>query len=142
LNDNKVNTTDIVNDLIHTDTNKPLSANMGKALRDMIGGTYDATNTVAAAITSAASTAEANAKAYADNAHISEIDAAHRDGSDTLDARFDDIETEINTAHRDLGTDPETEEVIVDSLNKRFLDAEADIAALQSEVAATHTENA
>ena len=146
LSDNKVNVADIINDLIHTDTNKPLSANMGKTLRDLIGGTYDSTNTVTAAITSAASTAEANAKAYADqkdlDAHISEINAAHRDGSDTLDARFDDIETEINTAHRDLGTDPETEEVIVDSLNKRFLDAEADIAALQTEVAATHTENA
>ena len=146
LSDNKVNVSDIINDLIHTDTNKPLSANMGKTLRDLIGGTYDSTNTVTAAITSAASTAEANAKAYADqkdlDAHISEINAAHRDGSDTLDARFDDIETEINTAHRDLGTDPETEEVIVDSLNKRFLDAEADIAALQTEVAATHTENA
>lgn len=146
LGDNKVNVADIINDLIHTDTNKPLSANMGKTLRDLIGGTYDSTNTVTAAITSAASTAEANAKAYADqkdlDAHISEINAAHRNGSDTLDARFDDIETEINTAHRDLGTDPETEEVIVDSLNKRFLDAEADIAALQTEVAATHTENA
>lgn len=146
LSDNKVNVSDIINDLIHTDTNKPLSANMGKTLRDLIGGTYDSTNTVTAAITSAASTAEANAKAYADqkdlDANIGEINAAHRDGSDTLDARFDDIETEINTAHRDLGTDPETEEVIVDSLNKRFLDAEADIAALQTEVAATHTENA
>ena len=32
----KVNTTDIVNDVIHTDTNKPLSANMGKALQDEI----------------------------------------------------------------------------------------------------------
>lgn len=32
----KVNTSDIVNDVVHTDTNKPLSANMGKALQDEI----------------------------------------------------------------------------------------------------------
>ena len=131
-----------VDNLTSNNTNKPLSANMGKTLRDLIGGVYDATNTVTAAITAA----ETSAKAYTDQKntdyHVAEINAAHRDDSDTLDARFDDIETEINTAHRDLGTDPETEEVIVDSLNKRFLDAETDIAALQTEIAATHSSDA
>jgi hypothetical protein len=39
---------------------------MGKTLRDMIGGTYDAANTVTAAINTASSTAENNAKAYTD----------------------------------------------------------------------------
>ena len=146
LTTNKVNVSDIIDDLIHSDANKPLSANMGKTLRDMIGGTYDASSTVTAAIAAAGTTAENNAKAYTDQKntdyHVAEINAAHRDGSDTLDARFDDIETEIDGAHRNLGTDPETEEVIVDSLNKRFLDAETDIAALQTEIAATHSSGA
>ena len=142
LNGSKVNISDIINNLTSNNTNKPLSANMGKTLRDLIGGVYDATNTVTAAITAA----ETSAKAYTDQKntdyHVAEINAAHRDGSDTLDARFDDIETEIDGAHRNLGTDPETEEVIVDSLNKRFLDAETDIAALQTEINATHSSDA
>lgn len=142
LNGSKVNISDIIDNLTTNNTNKPLSANMGKTLRDLIGGVYDATNTVTAAITAA----ETSAKAYTDQKntdyHVAEINAAHRDGSDTLDARFDDIETEIDGAHRNLGTDPETEEVIVDSLNKRFLDAETDIAALQTEINATHSSDA
>jgi len=39
---------------------------MGKTLRDMIGGTYDSTNTVTKAITDAQAAAETNAKSYAD----------------------------------------------------------------------------
>ena len=66
LQDNKVNISDIINDLTHTDANKPLSANMGKTLKDTIGGTYSPTNTVASAIASAQSTAET----YADNNKI------------------------------------------------------------------------
>jgi hypothetical protein len=33
---NKVNVSDIINDLVHVDTNKPLSANMGRLLKDLI----------------------------------------------------------------------------------------------------------
>lgn len=34
--ENKINVSDIINDLIHLDVDKPLSAGMGKALKDMI----------------------------------------------------------------------------------------------------------
>lgn len=119
LQSNKVNKSDIIDDLIHTDTDKPLSANMGKSLRDIIGGTYTAGNTVANAIATASTTVEANARNYTDG-QVAEIYAAHRD----------------------LGLDPETEEVIVDSLNKRFTDAETDISALQAELTAAHSSTA
>lgn len=36
LNDSKINYTDIIDDVTHTDTNKPLSANQGKLLKDAI----------------------------------------------------------------------------------------------------------
>jgi len=64
LRDNKVNVVDIIDDLVHNDSNKPLSANMGKTLKDTIGGTYSPTNTVASAIATAQSTAESNAESY------------------------------------------------------------------------------
>ena len=60
LQSNKVNVSDIKNDLISSDTNKPLSANMGKTLRDLIGGTYTSSSTVTTAINAA----ETNAKSY------------------------------------------------------------------------------
>jgi hypothetical protein len=63
---NYVRKADVRNDFISSDTNLPLSAMRGKELRDMIGGTYDSTNTVTGAINTAASTAETNAKSYAD----------------------------------------------------------------------------
>lgn len=108
LQTTKVSTSDIVNDLETSSINKPLSANMGKTLRQMIGGDYNASYTVAHAIQEA----ENNAK------------------------------SEIIAAHRDLGIDPETEEVIVDSLNKRFTDAETNISALQAELTAAHSSTA
>jgi len=120
LSSNKVNISDIVNNLTSNNTNKPLSANMGKALRDLVGGVYDENNTV----TDAIDAAEASAKAYTDEKNT-----------------YYNV-AEINAAHRNLGIDPETEEVIVDSLNKRFRDAEEDITALQTEVTTAHADNA
>ena len=71
INDNYVKKADVRHDFTSTDTNLPLSAARGKELRDIIGGTYNpyATEnptTVTSAINTAASTAEANAKNYAD----------------------------------------------------------------------------
>ena len=73
LDDSKVNVSDIVNKLTVSNTNKPLSANMGKTLRDMIGGTYDSTNTVTKAITDAQAAAETNAKNYADTNKVDKV---------------------------------------------------------------------
>lgn len=54
-----------------------------------------------------------------------------------LNDRLVAIENEVNAAHRDLGLD-ENEEVIVDSLNKRFVDAELIIEALRTEITNAH----
>lgn len=40
----KVNTADIIDDLTHTDANKPLSANQGKVLKDLVDGLGDSKN--------------------------------------------------------------------------------------------------
>ena len=66
INDNYVKKVDVKDNFTSTDTNLPLSAAKGKELRDMIGGTYTSANTVAGAIASMGTTAETNAKNYAD----------------------------------------------------------------------------
>jgi len=66
LDSTTVKYSDVKDDFISVDTNKPLSANKGKELKDTIGGTYSPSSTVAAGITNAANTAETNAKNYAD----------------------------------------------------------------------------
>ena len=76
-----------------------------------------------------ANTAEGNAKSYADNlvAPINtEITGAHRDASDTLDARFDAIESDVSL----LSTSLDTAESDIDALEGRADTAEGDIDAL------------
>lgn len=132
LDSNVVKYSDVQNVLTAEDTNKPLSAAKGKELKDTIGGSYNTTNTVAAGIVSAANTAEANAKNYADsilgqgfdttNTVASKISAL--ESADTaLDSRLDALE-----AARPSITDDQTGEVTYGTLDDRF-DAVEDAAA-------------
>jgi hypothetical protein len=50
LEESRVRYTDVINNLTSIDTDKPLSANKGKELKDTIGGSYSPSNTVASAI--------------------------------------------------------------------------------------------
>lgn len=175
LRDNKVNVADIIDDLVHNDSNKPLSANMGKTLKDTIGGTYSPTNTVASAIATAQSTAESNAESYADTNKIDKtkiyngldyetqepdvkehnvLDALQGkalkdliDGLDnSTDARLDTIETELNNARIEIGTDEESGDPVMSTLDQR-LDAmdtttagiRADLTTVISELGMTDT---
>ena len=175
LRDNKVNVADIIDDLSHSDSNKPLSANMGKTLKDTIGGTYSPTNTVASAIATAQSTAESNAESYADTNKIdktkiyngldyatqepdvkehSVLDALQGkalkdliDGLDnSTDTRLDTIETELNDARIEIGTDEESGDPVMSTLDQR-LDAmdttaagiRADLTTVISELGMTDT---
>lgn len=47
LLDDKINITDIVDNVTSTNTNKPLSANQGKELKDLIDGKADSSTTLA-----------------------------------------------------------------------------------------------
>ena len=80
-----------------------------KNINAKIGGNFDSTNTVAAAITIAESTAISTAEGYTDTKNtyynVSEINDAHRTGLvndqnqpiiDTLDNRFDNIEDRLD----------------------------------------------
>jgi hypothetical protein len=123
------------------DTDLPLSANKGKELRDMIGGAYNSENTVASAI----NTAERNAKNHADTNKVDKaniynaldyvpaqdatddkvLDArqgkALKDTIDalntSLDARLDAIELELNNARIELGTDEESGDPLMSTLD-------------------------
>lgn len=132
LGTDTVKYTDVKNNLTSTDTNKPLSAAMGKELKDTIGGSYSPLNTVAAGISSAADTAETNAKNYADSLVGTGIDSTHTvaskisalESADTdLDSRLDALE-----AARPSTTDDQTGEVTYGTLDDRF-DAVEDAAA-------------
>ena len=140
------------------DTDLPLSANKGKELRDMIGGAYNSENTVASAI----NTAERNAKNHADTNKVDKaniynaldyvpaqdatddkvLDArqgkALKDTIDalntSLDARLDAIELELNNARIELGTDEESGDPLMSTLDQRLDAMDATAAALRNEV--------
>lgn len=148
LTDNKVNVSDIINDLTHTDTNKPLSANMGKTLKDMIGGNYSAANTVASAIAAAQNTAEANANTYTDSLLGEDFNNENTvsDITTDLNDRMIDVEAELNLAHsssviQETVEDEETHEMIernkeYDSIDSRFEAIEAHKKEIADEIAA------
>ena len=162
VNDNYVKKADVRNDFVSSDTNLPLSALKGKELRDMIGGNYDSANTVTGAINNAANTAETNAKNYADTNKVDKaniynaldyvpaqdatddkvLDArqgkALKDTIDalntSLDARLDAIELELNNARIELGTDEESGDPLMSTLDQRLDAMDATAAALRNEV--------
>lgn len=143
LDQNKltVDPANIIDGYTSSDSLKVLSANAGRILRNMIGGSYtgENDNTVAHAISSAYNDAVAAAAAYADEKltenNISEISDAHRVSvqNDTLRRRFEDYEGlltsvagEVTNAHRNLGTDSEGNP-ITDTLMNRFRDIEDEL---------------
>lgn len=108
INDNYVKKADVRDNFTSTDTNLPLSAAKGKELREMIGGTYNTSNTVTSAINTAASTAENNVKAYTDSllgAGFTTTDTVAaaintlENADNTLDGRLQDVEDELIAAH-------------------------------------------
>ena len=134
VNDNYVKKADVRHDFTSTDTNLPLSAARGKELREMIGGTYDSEHTVTGAINTAASTAEANAKSYADTNKVAKTNIYNdldyepaQDATDdkVLDARqgkvlkglIDDMDTAYKTADTALDGRLVTAEGKLDTLN-------------------------
>ena len=154
LQDSKVNIGDIVDELNRTDTKRPLSANMGKMLKDTIGGTYSPTNTVASAIAKAQSTAEE----YADNNKIdktkiyngldyetteqnvtkhSVLDAAQgkalKDLLDNIDSAYKVADTALDErltaaegALDTLNSGAETEGSVLNTVNTRIADVVAE----------------
>lgn len=92
IDSNTVKYTDVKNNLTSIDTDKPLSAAMGKELKDTIGGTYSSANTVAAGITSAAGNAETNAKNYTDS-----LLGTGFNTTDTVAATINELETSLNS---------------------------------------------
>lgn len=110
----KLNTADIVNDLNTSDltTGKALDARQGRVIKEML---Y-----------SASQTAFTNADTVA--GRISSInDLIGNAGTAGFGSQHTIVDTlkEVDDAHRtNLGTDPQTNEPIVDTLDKRFYDVE------------------
>ena len=88
----KINTSDIVNDVTHTDTNKPLSANQGKVLKDLVD----------ALTTALASKADTSALAALQNKNEIEIHATGPDitaGIATIVTHDTSVTVNTNKAH-------------------------------------------
>ena len=151
LEDNTVKYTDVKNDFNSTDTDKPLSANKGKELKDTLGGTFSPSNTVASNIASASSTAEANAKAYADTNKVDKaniyndldyIPEANAVDDKVLDARqgkvladrIDLLDNPTNGAVAALNTRLSTVEEDVEELSSSYESAAGSIETLNGNV--------
>jgi hypothetical protein len=148
--------TGIVNDLTSTDTDKALSANMGKTLKDIIGGTYSTLNPVAEGISSAANTAETNAKNYANSIFGQGFDttntvaaaiSALQSADSGLDSRVTDLDTEITTARtssviKDIieEEDEETHEMVEREVNKTYNTVDERLEAIEAHAAAVRTD--
>jgi len=110
---------------------------MGKTLKDMIGGNYSASNTVANAIATAQSTAEANANNYTESVLGNDFNTENTvsDVTADLDDRIVDIRAELDLAHTssvitEQVEDEETHEISeinkeYDSIDSRFEAIEA-----------------
>lgn len=149
LNTNKVSKADIVDNLSSVNTDKPLSANQGRVINNIIGG-YTEQNTVAQAITNAETSLRQYVDDYkvaktdiyndtdyeaADNKvldarvgkkladRISRIDNTETGSVAGLDSRLTAVEQEINTANQD------------DTLDARFTNVETNIQTIANELA-------
>ena len=160
---NKIAYSDIVNDLLTNNINKPLSAAQGRELKQIIGGTFSSTsgNTVKDGI----DTAEQNAKDYADahkvdktdiyndidyttddgkvldarvgKALADRIDAIDNSSTGTihgLDVRLGAVEDELDDARVQIGTDDNSGDPIYGTLDNRFDSVEARATQLESDV--------
>ena len=164
VNDNYVKKSDVRNDFTHSDTNLPLSALKGKELRDMIGGEYTASSTVAGAISTAQSTAETNAQSYADTNKvdktsiyndlnkedagflldarqgkalkdlIDDLDTDYQAADRAIDTRLVSVEDELEDARIQIGTDENTQEPIMSTLDQRLDAMDTTTAGIRSDL--------
>ena len=143
LNNSALKPEMIVNDFSSNDATKVLSAAAGRTLRNLIGGTYDAENTVTKAI----NTALSDAKTYADDNKVAKTDVYNDldytvDDKHVLDARqgkaLNDrlvpVETELEDALASTILDHEYE-----SLDERLEAIESDKKDIKDEVIAART---
>lgn len=153
MNSDKLNASDIIDNLTSTSTDKALSANQGRVLKAIIGN-YSTDNTVQNAI----ATAETNANNYADTNKVDKTDVANNltttDEGKVLDARQGKILNEnINTVAAEVEAartstvirtpgenegDPDID-TTYGSLDARLEAIEADKAAIAAELEATHS---
>ena len=130
LETSRVSFTDVINNLTSIDTDKPLSANKGKELKDTIGGGYTPSNTVAAGIQAAQTNAETNSQNYANVHKVDKSDIYNGvdhtiDDQKVLDARvgktlqdaIDTINNGLNTADTGLIARVSAAEDAIDTLN-------------------------
>ena len=143
LNNSALKPEMIVNDFSSNDATKVLSAAAGRTLRNLIGGTYDAENTVTKAI----NTALSDAKTYADDNKVAKTDVYNdldytADDKYVLDARqgkaLNDrlvpVETALEDALASTVLDHEYE-----SLDERLEAIESDKKDIKDEVIAART---
>lgn len=161
--------TDVVNDLISVNTDKALSANMGKTLKDTIGGAYSPANTVATGITNAANAAEANAKNYTDallgngfdstntvTAAMAQLTTTVSDLDTNVDGRLDTVEqilsdalvsTVVRTPGAEEG-DPDTDttynslDARLEAIESHTTAARTDLNTIAAELAMLDNQNA
>ena len=134
LDTDVVKKADVKDNFSSNDTNLPLSALKGKELRQMIGGNFDATNTVAKAIIDAQNTAQTNAIDHADDNKVDKANIYNdldyvpaQDATDdkVLDARqgkalkdlIDSMDTAYKAADTTLGGRISDVEDAIDTLN-------------------------
>ena len=134
LDTDVVKKADVKDNFSSNDTNLPLSALKGKELRQMIGGNFDATNTVAKAIIDAQNTAQTNAIDHADDNKVDKTNIYNdldyvpaQDATDdkVLDARqgkaLKDLIDSMDTAYKaaDTALDGRVSDVedAIDTLN-------------------------
>lgn len=153
VNDNYVKKADVRDNFTSTDTNLPLSAAKGKELRDMIGGTYDSSNTVTGAINTSTATAESNAKNYAkdytDSLLGSDFSATDtvakaisslKDADDALDTRLKAAEKELKDAHTSSTIKTDDADTEYESLDARLEAIESHAAVSDATAAGIRTD--
>ena len=126
LNLNKINVSDIEDNLTSNASNKPLSANQGRVLVTMLGKTYTGTETDN--VVYDINVAKNEAKTYADT-KISE-------NNTTLDTRFTSIESNISTIANELsmvdGNTIKDTNTRVDTIESTINDATTGLAATKA----------
>lgn len=156
LQTDKVNVTDIVDNLNQTDTNKPLSAKQGNVIKQMFGtgvGTTTGT-TVAELINTAQTNATSNAEAYTDGLlgtgfdttntvakAIDDLETAVGTADDALDGRLDSVEDELTNARtssviKETVTEEEDGETVEHLVDKTYDSVDARLEAIESNAAA------
>ena len=155
------------------DTDKALSANRGRILRNIIGGSYtgDGNSTVANAI----ATAQANAQTYSDNNKVAkadvyndldyepaqdatadkvldarqgkalkdlidDLDTDYQAADRAIDTRLVSVEDELDNARIQIGTDEDTQEPIMSTLDQRLDSMDTTAAGIRADLTTVITE--